>query len=277
MEKVELTTLPIRNRRLPGLLGRLRAALAERPARRGPCYDGRVAALPVRAMPWFAAAALVLAAPARAVSFDLTLLGGAAYLGGFPGAWTGEVYSGSLSPTPTGTTLFSTGSAGASGGWGIQLSIGIPLPSDLTFGISGLYEALLAEYRPGTLQFTPQSADLLAGPMSLGIVALPLQLRWESPVGYSIFAGGGPAVSSLGLLVASPAPETDFEARAVDVDLRLGGDFVLARWGHEKTFGVAAGLVAEADTDGWAKAVFLTLRLFSGAPNPTPSRSDDDG
>ncbi len=234
-----------------------------------------MASLWVRAAPWLAAASLVLATPARAVGFDLTLLGGAGILGGFPAAWTGEVYSGSLTPTPTGTTLSSTGSTGPSGGWGVQLTIGIPLPSSLTLEITGLYEALFAEYQPGSLRFTPQSADVIAGPMSLGIVALPLQLRWTPPGGFSVFAGVGPAASTLALLVDSPSPETDFEARAFDIDLRAGGDFELARWGHDRTFGVAAGLVVEADTDGWAKALFLSIRLFSGAPEPAPPRSAD--
>ncbi len=231
----------------------------------------------LRARLGIAGALLLAAAPARAVGFDLTLLGGAGFLDGLPRSWTGEAYSNSIVPTPTGTTLSSSGSAGPCGGWGIQLAIGIPFPPNLTFEVTGLYESLYSGYRPSSLQFSPQSADALAGPMSLGVLALPLQLRLGLANGFSVFAGGGPAVSTLALLVTSPSPETDFEARAFDVDLRLGGDFDLVRWGHDRTSGLAAGLVVEADTNGWVQAVFLTFRLFSGSPDPALRPRSDDG
>ncbi len=214
--------------------------------------------------------ALLCAAPARAVTWSLELSGGAGLLSNLPSAWTGEAYAGSISPTPTGATLAASGSAGFCGGYGLQLGLGIPLPSSLTLEIWAVYEALFAGYRPSSLRFTPQSSDALAGPMSLGLIALPFQLRYQLPGDWSVFAGAGPAVSTLALLVSAPSPETDFESRAFDVDVRAGGDLVLSRWGEENGSGVALGLLLDADTNGWAQALFVTVRLFSGTPDPAP-------
>ncbi|MHB8418255.1 MAG: hypothetical protein ACYDCL_09275 [Myxococcales bacterium] len=223
------------------------------------------------------AAALFWSAPARAVTLNLELGGGVGLFASLPSAWDGEAYAGSLSPNGTGTSLSSAGSAGVTGGYSIQLGVGIPLPADLTLEIWLLYEAMFSAYSPTSLRFTPSSSDSLAGPMSIGVIGLPLLLRYQLPDGFAVFAGAAPAATVVALLVTAPSPETDFESRTFDVLLRAGADYELARWGEDRTAGIAVGLQVDADTEGYTQALFLTFRLFYGSPDPAahPRPFDD--
>ncbi|MHB1844313.1 MAG: hypothetical protein ACYCWW_05700, partial [Deltaproteobacteria bacterium] len=215
------------------------------------------------------AALLLWSAPAHAVTWNLMLTGGAGLFSNLPGSWNGEAYAGSLSPTATGTTLSSSGSAGASGGYSIEVGLGIPLTPELTFEIWAFYEALISSYDATSLRFTPQSQDSLPGPMSIGLIGLPLQLRYQLPGGFTVFAGAGPAATVLALLVSPPSPETDFESRSFDALIRLGADYEVARWGKKRTSGLALGLLLDGDTEGYSKALFVTVRLFSGSEDPS--------
>ena len=212
------------------------------------------------------------------MTWNLSLWGGAGQLTGLPGSWQGEAYgSAGLDPVPTGLTLRTPGSSvGPAGGFGLETSLGIPVVDKLTLEVGLLYHALFAGYSAGSLGFSPRgSADALLGPVSLGLLGIPLQLRYELPEGWSIFAGAAPAAAVLALPVASPSPETDFESRTYDALLRAGFDRELVRWGHDRSLGLALGATLEADSAGYERVAFVTLRLFYGPPGRQIEPTDD--